>query len=119
MAHFVRLNQDSIVTEVIIVANQELIDQGGNESEAVGIAFCQQLFGADTRWVQTSYNARIRKNYAGIGYTYDAVNDNFIAPQPYLSWTLDSNDQWQPPVPQPQAPPQTHWNEELQKWVVL
>ena len=59
------------------------------------------------------------KNYAGIGYTYDAVNQNFIAPQPYPSWILDSNDIWQPPVPQPPAPPQTYWDEETQTWQIF
>ena len=57
------------------------------------------------------------KTYAGIGYTYDAVNDNFIAPQPYPSWVLDSNDIWQPPVPQPPAPPRTYWDEDTQTWL--
>lgn len=57
------------------------------------------------------------KNFAGAGYTYDAVKNNFIAPQPYPSWTLDNHDIWQPPIPQPPAPPQTYWNEQLQKWI--
>jgi hypothetical protein len=67
-------------------------------------------------WVETFIDTA-GKNYAGIGYTYDAVNENFIAPQPYPSWTLDSNDIWQPPVPQPPAPPQTYWDEQLQEWI--
>jgi hypothetical protein len=68
--------------------------------------------------IQTFMNTA-SKNYAGVGYKYDAVNDNFIAPQPYPSWTLDSNDQWQPPTPQPLAPPQTIWDEQQQKWIAI
>jgi hypothetical protein len=78
MAHFARL-EDNAVTEVIVVHNNELLVDGV-ESEAKGIEFCQSLFGGD--WIQTSYNATIRKNYAGIGYTYDSTRDAFIAPKP-------------------------------------
>jgi hypothetical protein len=66
--------------------------------------------------IQTFMNTA-GKNYAGIGYTYDAINQNFISPQPYPSWTLDANDIWQAPIPQPAAPPPTTWNEELQEWI--
>jgi hypothetical protein len=103
MNYFAQL-VNNIVTEVIAV-NDDIID---------GAQFCHDLLGGD--WVQT-YVDTTGKNYAGIGYTYDAVNQNFIAPQPYPSWTLDSNDQWQPPVPQPPPPPQTMWDEQLQEWI--
>ena len=79
MAHFAQLDDNNIVIQVIAVANQELV-QDGVESENKGIEFCQQLFGGN--WIQTSYNGNIRKNYAGVGYTYDAVRDAFIAPEP-------------------------------------
>jgi hypothetical protein len=105
MNYFAQL-VNNIVIEVIAV-NDDIIN---------GTQFCHNLLGGD--WVET-YVDTVGKNYAGIGYTYDAINNNFIAPQPYPSWTLDSNDIWQPPTPKPQAPPQTHWNEQLQKWVVL
>ena len=95
---------NNIVTEVIAVKD-DVTD---------GAQFAHDLFGGV--WVET-FIATAGKNYAGIGYTYDAVNDNFIAPQPYPSWTLDSNDIWQPPVPQPPAPPQTIWDEQLQEWI--
>jgi hypothetical protein len=78
MAHFARL-EDNAVTEVIVVHNNELLVDGV-ESEAKGIEFCQSLFGGD--WIQTSYNGTIRKNYAGIGFTYDSAKDAFIAPKP-------------------------------------
>ena len=97
---------DNIVTEVIAV-NDDIVD---------GAQFCHDLLGGD--WAQT-YVDTAGKNYAGIGYTYDAINQNFIAPQPYPSWTLDSNDQWQPPTPQPPAPPKTYWDEETQTWQIF
>lgn len=80
MAHFAQLDENNVVTQVIVVHNNELIDENGNESEAKGIAFCQSLFGANTRWVQTSYNANFRGSYAGIGFTYDANSDTFVPP---------------------------------------
>lgn len=80
MAHFAQLDADNYVIRVIVVNNSELLDENGNESEAKGIAFCQSLFGADTRWVQTSYNANFRKFYAGLGYLYDPVKDEFVMP---------------------------------------
>jgi hypothetical protein len=80
MAHFAQLDENNVVTQVIVVNNNELLDENGNESEAKGIAFCQSLLGGN--WVQTSYNGNIRKNYAGIGYIYDPIRDAFIPPKP-------------------------------------
>lgn len=79
MAHFAELDDNNIVKQVIVVHNNELLDNGV-ESEAKGIQFCQSLFGGN--WIQTSYNGNIRKNYAGIGYTYDSTRDAFISPKP-------------------------------------
>ena len=78
MAHFAEIDSNNIVKQVIVVNNEELL-YNGIELEAKGIAFCQSLFGGE--WVQTSYNNTIRKNYAGIGYTYDSVRDAFISPK--------------------------------------
>ena len=78
MAHFAKLDDNNIVTQVIVVNNSELLDENGQESEAKGIAFCQSLFGGN--WKQTSYNANFRKNYAGIGFVYDPVLDEFNPP---------------------------------------
>lgn len=95
MAHFAQLDNNNTVTQVIVVHNNELLDNGV-ESEAKGIAFCKSLFGEDIRWVQTSYNGNIRKNYAGIGYTYDELRDAFIPPKPEGNWILDEDTcQWQ------------------------
>lgn len=120
MAHFAQLDDNNIVTQVIVVANEELL-LDGVENETKGILFCKSLFGEDTKWVQTSYNGKIRKNYAGIGYTYDAERDAFIAPQPYPSWTLDDNARWEAPVPfpiffDPDNPKYYNWNEETLSW---
>lgn len=81
MAHFARLDENNTVTSVIVIHNNELLDANGQESEARGIAFCRSLYGADSRWVQTSYNNRFRGTYAGIGYTYDPVQDQFLPPE--------------------------------------
>jgi len=102
MAHFAQLDDNSIVTQIIVVDNADIEDDNGNESEAVGVLFCQSLFGSDTNWKQTSYNGNIRKNYAGIGYTYDSSRDAFIPPQPYNSWVIDETTcLWEAPIDQP------------------
>jgi hypothetical protein len=80
MAHFAQLDENNVVTQVIVVHNNELVDNGV-EREELGVAFCQSLFGANTRWVQTSYNNKFRGVYAGVGYTYDPEKDEFIAPE--------------------------------------
>jgi hypothetical protein len=118
MAHFAQLDENNAVTQVIVVHNNELMDNGV-ESEANGIAFCQSLFGADTVWKQTSYNGNFRKHYAGVGYTYNAVRDAFIPPQPYPSWTLDANAQWQPPVAIPTDGKMYSWDEATTSWVEI
>ena len=116
MAHFAQLNENNVVTQVIVVANEELL-LDGVENETKGIVFCKSLLGEDTRWVQTSYNASFRKNYAGIGMSYDPVADHFFAPQPYPSWTLDANAQWQAPTAMPDEEGKLFtWNEETLSW---
>ena len=99
MAHFAELNKTNTVLQVIVVGNDMILDEQGQESEALGIAFCKSLFAADTRWVQTSYNANMRKNYAGIGYIYDQTRNAFIAPQPVGNgWIFDEiTCQWKNP----------------------
>lgn len=102
MAHFAKI-ENNLVTQVVVVHNNELLVDNV-ESEQAGIRFLQNLYGADTVWVQTSFNKTFRKNYAGIGDTYDSVKDAFIPPKPYPSWLLDeSTCQWNAPVPAPDA----------------
>lgn len=120
MAHFAELNEDNIVTQVIVVSNDDILDDEGNESEEVGLNFLEQLFG-HRNWKQTSYNGNFRKNYAGIGYKYDENLDGFIEPQPYPSWNLDNETlKWVPPVPMPkenEGKSILHiWNEENINW---
>jgi hypothetical protein len=117
MAHFAELDPNNIVLRVVVVANNDCLDPSGVESEAVGIHFCQQLFGEHTSWKQTSYNSNIRKNYAGIGYTYDNRLDAFISPQPFPSWSLNEETcDWEPPVPYPDTTEPLIWNETDQTW---
>lgn len=117
MAHFAQLNEQNIVTQVIVVANEELLDSG-IESEAKGIAFCQSLFGG--KWKQTSYNGNIRKNYAGIGYIYDSQRDAFIPPQPYPSWILvEETCNWTAPVVYPTDGKMYQWDEATTNWIEI
>ena len=115
MAHFAELDSNNVVLRVIVVANKDTADANGNEVESIGVAFCQKLFGGN--WKQTSYNGNFRKNYAGIGYTYDANLDAFVAPQPYPSWVLDADAQWQAPVPYPTDGKMYAWDEGTLSWV--
>jgi len=103
MAHFAEI-LNGIVQRVIVVHDNE---------EANGTQFCHDLLGGE--WVQTSFNHRIRKQFAGVGYSYDSIADVFIAPKPFASWTLDSNHDWQPPTPKPDG--KYFWNEAELKWV--
>jgi len=114
MAHFAQL-ENNIVTKVIVVSNQDILDENGQESEQKGIDFCSNLLGGT--WIQTSYNGRIRKNYAGIGYTYDKNLDAFIPVKPFNSWLLDeSTAQWKAPVDMPTDGKRYLWNEESKSW---
>ena len=109
MAHYAYLDENNIVIAVTVGKDEtELIDGLDTESYyALGTPYTVK---------RTSYNGNIRKQYAGIGYTYDAVNDVFIAPQPYPSWALDNDFNWQPPTPRPEGD-FWYWNEALQVWV--
>ena len=115
MAHFAELDENNVVLQVIVVHNNELLDDEGQENEVKGVEFCNSLFG-HTNWIQTSYNHNMRKQFAGVGFTYDDVNDVFVAPQPYPSWSLDENHDWQAPIPMPEDDKGYSWNEETQTW---
>ena len=110
MAHFAQLDSNNVVTQVIVVSNDDTSDSNGTETESIGVAFCQKLLGADTNWKQTSYNGNMRGNYAGIGYTYMenvatlgvGSTDVFIAQQPHDSWTISTSAAlWEAPITQP------------------
>jgi hypothetical protein len=117
MAHFAQIDENNIVTQVIVVSDDDCA--GGNypESEVAGAYFCNKLLGGT--WKQTSYNNNFRKRYAGVGYTFDADKDMFIAPQPYMSWTLDDEGDWQPPEPYPDDGQEYVWDEDKTSWVLV
>jgi len=124
MAHFAEVDNNGVVQRIIVVANKDTADANGNEMESIGVAFCQKLLGGT--WLQTSYNGNIRKNYAGIGYTYHADIDAFVPPQPYPSWLLNSDTaQWEAPVPMPadagtgEPPKMYSWDEAAGDWVLV
>ena len=121
MAHFCQLDENNVVTQVIVVDNKDCADATGVEKESIGIAFCERLFGGT--WLQTSYNGNKRKNYAGIGYTYNADIDAFVPPKPFASWLLNEETaQWDAPVAIPEdagtgEPPKRYqWDEETTSW---
>ena len=107
MAHFAEIDENGIVKQVLVVPDQE---------EHRGHDFLANDLGLGGTWIQTSYNHRIRKQYAGIGFKYDAEADVFIAPQPFPSWLLDENHDWQAPVPKPEDDLMYVWNEENLDW---
>ena len=126
MAHFAKIGLNNKVIDVIVVNNNELLDADGNESEINGINFLTQLTGW-ALWKQTSFNTHsgvhsqggtpLRKNFAGIGFTYDKTRDAFIPPKPYPSWLLnDGTCQWESPVAYPEGEGLYSWNEETQSW---
>ena len=116
MAHFAQLDENNVVTQVIVVSNNELLDANGQEREELGVAFCQRLFGGN--WKQTSYNHNMRVRYAGIGYSYNAELDAFVPPKPFPSWTLNTETAaWDAPTAMPADGKMYHWNEETTSWV--
>lgn len=119
MAHFAKIGLNNIVTDVLVVANRETMDSTGVEHESIGIEFLKTLTGHET-WIQTSFNGNIRKNYAGIGYTYDSQRDAFIPPQPYLSWTLNEETcRWDAPVAMPTDGKMYQWDEATTNWIEM
>jgi hypothetical protein len=118
MAHFAQLDSNNVVIQVIVVDNKDTADAFGVEKEHIGAAFCERVLGGN--WKQTSYNGNKRKNYAGIGYTYRADIDAFVPPQPYASWVLNANAQWEAPTAMPtdgtMENPYT-WDEATTSWI--
>lgn len=112
MAHFAKINDELIVEEVLVVSNEAL---DPNDEENSGQEFLANLVGG--AWIQTSYNGTIRKNYAGIGFTYDPDRDAFIEPKPYPSWILDETTcRFVAPIPYPNDGELYYWNEDGQEW---
>lgn len=119
MAHFAKINKlNGRVMDVVVVDNSILL-KDNKEDEALGVAFLKQTL-KHSDWVQTSYNGNFRKNYAGVGFVYDKAKDAFISPQPYHSWMLDKDCQWQPPKPYPSDTGDVvyNWDETKLDWSV-
>jgi hypothetical protein len=125
MAHFAELNNSNEVLRIIVISNDDVNANGGelsSEAETFVASIVPHSTGG-TAWKQTSYNNNFRKQYAGIGDTFDSSKDKFIKPQPYPSWSLDSNDDWQAPVTYPtireidSEPVLITWDEDNQKWL--
>jgi hypothetical protein len=106
MAHFAEINDNNIVERVLVV---------DNSLEHRGADFLANDLGLGGNWIQTSYNGNFRKQFAGIGFSFDSNADVFIAPKPYASWSLDENYDWQPPVAKPEG--EFYWDEEIGNWV--
>ena len=120
MAHFAELDNSNIVKRVVVVGNDVETAAGPlgtNDMHVDGEAWCVNFFKGGN-WKQTSYNHNFRKQYAGKGYTFDAAKNKFISPQPYDSWALDGNDDWQAPVTYPTDTTDKNisWDEAGQKW---
>ena len=118
MAHFAELDSSNEVLRVIVVSNDDVNANGGDQ-HADAETFVTTIVPHSTggvAWKQCSYNNNFRKQFAGIGFTYDKAKDKFIAPQPYPSWALDSNDDWQPPTAKPDDGKEYYWDEENKDW---
>jgi hypothetical protein len=122
MAHYAFLDSNNVVVKVITGVDEDVTQNGvGGSSEAWEQFYASQEWNAGLTCKRTSYNATngYRKQYAGIGYTYNSTADVFVAPQPYPSWTLDSNHDWQPPTPHPNDGEPYEWSEEELEWVAV
>lgn len=120
MAHFAKLDDNNIVIDVNVVNNDTVENLPFPESEPIGVAFLTDWSEGYANWKQTSYNANFRKNYAGIGYSYNFDLDAFISPQPYPSWVLNEQTcQWEAPIPYPTDGKNYYWDETTQTWVEI
>jgi hypothetical protein len=124
MAHFAKLGTGNIIENVISINNSVITDSNGIEQEKLGVDFINKLYNTRDVWKQTSYNNNFRKNYAGIGYTYDEARDAFIPPKPFNSWILKEDIcRWEAPIPSPSSYTneqdklvQFRWNENILNW---
>ena len=123
MAHYALLNENNIVISVITGVDENIIQTDSDGTQVGGSSEAWEQFYATRPWLnatsckRTSYNNKIRKQYAGIGYSYNPVADVFIAPQPYPSWSLDDNFDWQAPTPKPNG--KYRWDEDTLSWIEI
>jgi len=119
MAHYAKIGIGNIITKVHVL-NNEVLMKDGEENEQQGLEFLQNLYNNKDLYIQTSYNGTFRKNYAGVGYTYDQTRDAFISPQPYPSWLLDEDTcRWEAPTPMPDDGKMYNWDEDTTSWVIV
>jgi hypothetical protein len=117
MAHFAELDENNVVKTVLVVNDDYLKDENGNEVERLGKLHMEKVHGG--KWVQTSYNNNFRVRYAGVGYTYDETLDAFIPPKPYASWVFNNqNYNWEAPSPMPPLKEgfRYEWDENSRSW---
>ena len=122
MAHFAQLDDQNNVLNVVVVNNSDIDNLPFPESEPVGIAYLQSVFGEGLIWKQTSYNSNFRRQYAQIGGSYYAPVDVFVSPQPFPSWVFQTSDAtWQAPIPKPTVPQNylAAWNEQYLEWDIV
>lgn len=118
MAHFAKIDENNIVTQVVVVENKDTADASGVEKEHIGAAHLEKILGGT--WKQTSYNGNFRKNYAGIGYIFDEQRNAFIPPKPFNSWVLvEETCQWKAPVDMPNDGQMYTWDEDSTSWNVV
>lgn len=102
MAHFAQLDNNNVVLKIIVVDNDKIVDENGEEQESLGVSFCKKLYGNKTIWKQTSYNSTFRSRFGQVGGTYNEELDAFILPKPYNSWLLDEETaSWVSPLGEP------------------
>lgn len=118
MAYFAQIDERGVVLQVISISNDDAPDPAPANSEPLGQAFIADVLGLSGEWLQTSYHGTFRKRYCGPGFTYDADADVFVPPQPFPSWTLDADYDWQPPTPRP-SEGRWYWDEPSLSWVAL
>lgn len=117
MAHFAQIGDDGTVLQVITISNTDAPDPAPSNAEPLGQAFIADVLRLPGDWKQTSFHGSIRKRFAPVGGKYLADADVFIWPQPYPSWTLDADYEWQPPTPCPQDGERYRWDEDTLAWV--
>jgi hypothetical protein len=120
MAYFAKLGTGNIIEQVISINNSVITDSNGVEQEQLGVDFINKLYNTRDVWKQTSYNNNIRKNFAGIGYSYDQQRDAFIPPKPFNSWILNEDTcLWNAPVARPEDDNRYNWNESTLTWDIV
>lgn len=116
MRYFARINEENLVKEVIVIADEDCHDSVGNHSEQVGVNFIISIVNRPGNWIETSNAGQFRGHFASVGMVYDETNDRFLYPQPFPSWILDDYEEWISPVPYPDDLGAYEWDEATTAW---